>query len=115
MPKSKRVKLTKHSKERLNERTSYPNSVFKENAKYAFKNGVSLRNLSDDEKRDVRLFRSLMSKSKVTYKKFYKGYIYVFEHRGNVLITMYPMEDEELLEKLEKIYERKIKNKNRKG
>ena len=106
MSKLKRVNLTIHSKDRLKERTGYPESFFKENVKYAFNKGIGLKHL---KQKNILVYRTLYSNKKTVYKKYYKGYIYVFDNLTHTLITVYKLENEEAVKELEKIY--KIRHK----
>lgn len=109
MPKLKRVNLSAHSKDRLKERTGYPESFFKENVKYAFNKGVALKHIKYRQK-DSSAYKALLSNKKTIYKKYYKSYIYVFDNITHTLITVYKLENEEAVKQLEKIY--KIRHKN---
>lgn len=84
------MKLSKHSIERMEERTKLDKGNFKEFYRSALKHGKHYKDLPYGE-----LKRFLQSKTKWNCRaKYYKGYIFLYSKNNKQLYTMYEYKGE---------------------
>lgn len=105
---SRRLKLTKHSSLRYEERTNVEKRDYEKNGKTARSKGLRFEEVDFKEK---KIFNYLKPTSWNAVKKYYNGFIYVFSKNKRKLITVYKVENEEMKNRLEEIWRerRKIK------
>lgn len=78
------MKLTKHSKLRMKQRTNLNHSQ----RKLLFRNAL-LKGLSPDKVKDEKTKRYMNSKGKRCKIKLYKGYFFLYSKNSHLLYTMY--------------------------
>jgi len=90
----KDVKLTKHSKDRFNQRTDFNETVRQQNAKKAFRSGYEFSNFVDPV---YSFLKGICYESGRYVAKIYKDYIYIFNNEnGHRLLTVYKVPDQYL-------------------
>lgn len=100
------VKITSHANLRLKQRTELYKKRFISNSSLAYKNGLKI-----DEVEEYNLRRYFYVRGRNIVKKYYKGYIYIFNKNSKRLITLFAIENKENLKKLETIWlEKRKKN-----
>ena len=83
------MKLSKHSKERMKERTPFNHKERMKLFQKALVNGDSPNDIKDEKIKNY-----LKSKEKFNSKaKLYKGYIFIHSRRSKQLYTMYELPD----------------------
>lgn len=85
------MKLSKHSIERMEERTELDKGNFKEFYRNALRKGKSWEQLKDGELKQFLKSREFWN-CKV---KYYKGYIFVYSRNSKQLYTMYEYKGEQ--------------------
>ena len=83
------MKLSKHSKIRLKERTNYNHKERKQIFKDALKYGKTFNQVKDEKIQNYMKARS--NKCKV---KLYKGYLFIYSKNSHILYTMYKLPNE---------------------
>lgn len=84
------MKLSKHSKQRMRERTNFNHKERLSLFKNALKHGANWKN-SKNEKLVKYLMNKEIWKSQV---KLYKGYVFIHSKNSKLLYTMYKLPDE---------------------
>lgn len=79
------MKLTKHSKKRMRQRTDFNHKERRHLFREALDNGKSPHEIKDEKLKQYL-------KSRVRCKtKVYKGYIFIYGKNSKILYTMYPI------------------------
>lgn len=81
------MKLSKHSKTRIIERTTVRNN------KVAFFRNALLKGKSPGEMKDGKVKNFLLSKTKNCKVKLYKNYVFVYSKNSKQLYTLYKLPD----------------------
>lgn len=81
------MKLTKHSKLRMKERTGLNHNERKSLFRRALDNGKSINDIKDDRTREYLL------KKKNCKVKLYRGYVFLYSKNSKTLYTMYKLPD----------------------
>ena len=80
------MKLTKHSKIRMRERTNFNHNERRSLFRKALDNGESINDIKDEKIKNYLLRKT--SNCKV---KLYKGYVFVYSKNSKVLYTVYKL------------------------
>lgn len=80
------MKLSKHSKIRLRERTNFNHSERRQLFRNALQNGESLQQIKDE-----KIKRFIVSKSRNCKIKLYRGYLFLYSKNSHQLYTMYKL------------------------
>lgn len=83
------MKLSKHSKLRLRQRTNYNHKERRQIFRDALNNGKTFNQIKDDKIKDFMKRRSVNCKVKL-----YKGYLFFYSKNSHQLYTMYKLPDE---------------------
>lgn len=83
------MKLSRHSKKRMRERTDFNHRERRQLFRNALQNGKSLQQISN-----IKIKRFVARKSKNCKIKLYKGYLFLYSKNGHQLYTMYKLPDE---------------------
>ena len=85
------MKLSKHSKIRMRERTEFNHNERKMLFRNALSNGKSAGQI-----KDINIRNFLYSKEKRCKAKLYKNYVFIYSKNGKQLYTMYKLPDKYL-------------------
>ena len=80
------MRLTKHSKQRIKQRTSLNRREQKRLFRLALNNGKSAGQIEDE-----KLKKYIERKSKICKAKVYKDYVFIYSKNGKSLYTMYKL------------------------
>ena len=86
-----KVKNSKHSYDRVKERTNLSKRETEKLMKEASRYGISAGNIPDGPLR-----RYIASKGDAKRVKYFKGYVFIFAKTSTSCITMYPVDEEVL-------------------
>lgn len=82
------MKLSKHSKIRMKERTDLNHKERVKLFNEALQRGKSANDISPKENKELRDYLASKSNCKV---KLYKGYVFIYSKNSSRLYTMYPL------------------------
>lgn len=83
------MKLSKHSKQRIRERTDFNHSERRQLFRNALDNGKSLQEIKDE-----RIKKYIKDRCRNCQIKLYKGYLFLYSKNSHQLYTMYKLPDE---------------------
>ena len=101
---STKIKITKHALIRSRQRIGIKRKNLLINSKKAFKKGLILSDVSKNK----FLTKYFYTYNKNIVKKYYEGYIYVFNKNSKNLITVIKIDNQKSIEELNKIFFKKL-------
>lgn len=83
------MKLSKHSKKRIRERTELNHKERRQMFRNALDNGKSLQDIKDE-----KIKKYIKDRSNNCKIKLYKGYLFIYSKNNHILYTMYKLPNE---------------------